>query len=640
MPAAEPAADAPSAAANGTANNKDAPNKDAANAQGKKDRKPRRQGLPLPDPIPETPVKRYPEPSKADMQAKVDAEDAKIQACFERLNVTRDFFNQRQKIREECRPAFEEARKLLVDLNEQTRNLFEERKTLSARLKEIRDADAAARGGGSKQTHDIPGVSKDGHDALKGVSTIEELEDKIKELQYRHETESMPMQEEKRIVAQISFLTHKGRDIIREKDQSFKNEKAAKEARISSRKELEEARSKLDTRIDTVKAKLEAQRKVVDDIRAKQDEEVKKIQEKTDTINRDDEKKKIGELKAKIRQIREEFQVELDKWYLNERIHYEQQKIAKRKKYEAIQAEREARRKAWEAEQAQYPEPHPYQEEKDFCSGLIVYLQTLLGETVEKPSVNLRGDSNAPTLKTNGSVREVSVKGKAIGKAKSSNEDAFGELAFSDFVKKNNKKGKKGRRNTNTPAPVEPAAEEDATLKPHSIDYLAAFTKLEIKAPNKMSEVRSTLEAVRSKLTFFETAPAPTEEEKAEAEKARKAENKPKKQSVQPSDKTNGVNLLNGDASDAGFPGLSSAAPSRARDESLPSFKAVASGAAAAPMPVPPTADEMPALGEVTEMADMGDGQTSGMPESDAMAAGTGDGAIVPPQPEPSMTEA
>lgn len=612
-------------------NNKDAVSKDAPN-QGKKDRKPRRQGLPLPDPIPEAPVKRYPEPSKTELQAKIDAEDVKIQACFDRLNATRDFYNQRNKIRDETKPAFDEARKLLLDLNDQTRTLFDERKALTARIKDIRDADVAARGPG-KSVADIPGVGKDGNDALKDVRTIKQLEDKIKELEYRQETESMHMHEEKRIVAQISFLNHKGRDVIRERDQTFQNERAAKETRITNRKELEEARTKLDARIDATKAKLDAQRKIVDDIRAKQEEDIKKLEDTSTTIDRDGEKKKIAELKAVIRKIRDEFQTELDKYYLNERIHYEQQKIAKRKKYEAMQAEREARRKAWEAEQAQYPEPHPYQEEKDLCSGLVVYLQTLLGETIEKPSVNLRGDSTAPSLK-NGSVREVSVKNvKEIGKSTMTTDAGFGDLAFSDFVKKSGKKGKKGRRAGATATPAETPNEEDAMLKPHSIDYLAAFTKLEIKSPNKMSEVRAALEAVRSKLSFYETAPAPTAEEKAERAK-KNNENKPKKAQTGGSEKANGVaNLLSGDANEGMFPGLGSGAPSRARDESLPSFKAVASGAVSAPAPPVPSM-----LGDMNNNGD-NDEEGTDMPESDAMAAGAGEGGIVP-QPEPSMAEA
>lgn len=589
VPSADPAASSPS-------EQNPAPDQ-------KKDRKPRRERLPLPDPIPEIPVKRYAEPSKSHLQATLDAEDAKLQLCFDRLNSTRAFYDQRQKIRDAGRPAFDAARKVFNDLNDHCRALFDHRKDLSNKLKSIKDADIAARTAASSGSNELVGAGKDGNEALKGLRTMEELDERIQDLEYRLATVSCALLEEKKIVAQISFLNHKGRDFIMGRDKSYKDEKAAKEHRIASRKDLEDARNKQDALIDAAKAKLEEQRKVVDQLRAEQDAQIRELQDTTTDIDRDAEKKKIGEIKAVIRKLRDDFKDELDKWYLNERIHYEQQKIIKRKKYEAAQAERDARRKAWEAEQAQYPEPDPYQEQKDMCSGLTVYMQTLLGETVEKPSVvNLAPEKTgaAPTLKTVSNTREITAEGKAIGKSTVANDSGFESLAFSDFVKKSGSKSKnkKGRRSASSAADAS-ADTQDLPLKPHSIDYIAAFTELGIKPPNKISEVRAALEAVKAKKAYYDSKPKPTDEEKTKM-----AANKSKKQSTPASEtkpKSKSVDLIDGDGGAAAFPVLlaentapqgSSPAP---RDLSGPSFMAVASGAASAPPPPVSTA-VMPAI--------------------------------------------
>lgn len=603
-PALAPSTDVTKTTAAAQVTNTDSPDSTAKPASAnngstepKKDRKPRRERLPLPDPIPIESVKRYTEPSKSELQTEVDAVDSKIQVCFDRLNTTRAFYDERQKIRDAGKPAYDAARKRFNELNETCRLFFEARKEISTKLKSLREADMAARNA-SSSFFEMPGVGKDGNEALKSIRTIEELDARIKELEYSLGVNTYSMLEEKKIVTQISFLQNKGRDFILSKDKSYKDEKAAKEVRIGTRKELEEARGKQDVLIDAAKTKVDAQKKVVDAIRAEHEDQIKKLQVNSADIDRDAEKKKIGEMKGAIRKLRDDFQVKLDKWYLNERIHYEQQKIAKRKKYEAVQAEREARRKAWEEEQAQYPEPDPYQEQKDMCSGLTVYMQTLIGETVGKPSVNLRGTSSgvAPSLKTTSNTREISAAGKAIGKLATGKGDEFESLAFSDFVKKSGKsKGKKGRRAAGASTTDSSSEAADTPLKPHSIDYLTAFTELEITPPKRLSEVRAALDKVKEKKAYYDALPKPTAEETAKM-----AVKKSRKQAAPSSEKkkASGVDLMNGDAGSSAFPVLLSegSAPVAARDISGPSFKAVASGIASAPAPVIISSNDMPSM--------------------------------------------
>ena len=136
------------------------------------------------------------------------------------------------------------------------------------------------------------------------------------------------------------------------------------------------------------------------------------------------------------------------------------------------------------------------------------------------------------------------------------------------------------------------ADDENSVLKAHSIDYLSAFSKLGIKPPNRLSEVRAALDAVVSKAAFYETTPAPTEEEKAKRSdsNSNKASKKSSKNAA-----NSDVDLMNG-----AFPGLGSENGSGTRGglsvADKPSFKAVASGDAAAPI-APPMSVSAPALG-------------------------------------------
>lgn len=559
-----------------------ATDKSDAKPKSAKDRKPRRERPPLPDPIPTAPVKRIPEPSRAEMLKKTDEHDALIREAFDKLASAKVFFEKRTKIREAGRDEFDAARKRMSQKNDELRAMFDKKKGLTAEIKALRNVDMNAR-------NEAASSSVRDSDALKGLKTVEDVDNRIRDLEYTISVESMPMQQEKKIIAQIAFLKHTGRQIIVGKDQAFQQEKAAKQARMDKRTELETLRKELDKKIDAAKVTLEQFKKEVDGIRSKQDAEINKLAEETQSIDREKVKESISEHKQAIRKLREEFFIELDNWYLNERIHVEQVRIAKRKKWEAQVAEREARRKAWEEEQAQYPEPDPYQKEKDMCSGLTVYLQTLLGETIEKTGTKslLTKTGVAPSLKNaddSKNSRTISSAGKPIGKSsKTSKAEEFEMLAFSNFMQKKGKaKGKKGRRGSVSAAATESTSATAETLKPHSIDLLAAFTHLEITPPNKMSEVREALDAVKKKKEYYDSDPTPPKPEAASKESAPK---------VKTTSKPNGKSLAKDMSAGSGaFPGLNGSVDVQkpaggVSDSSRPSFSDIAKGSAAAPAP-------------------------------------------------------
>jgi len=552
-------------------------NKPAQKANGNKDRKNRRERPQLPDPLPEKLVSKYAKPSQDDLKRKIDGHEKTIQECFDKLSSMRSGYDRKSKIREAGKGEFDAARKKMNAKNQELKILFEDRKTLSMEIKAIREADNAAR---NEATSSNANAGK-GSDALIGLKTVEDVYEKIKSLEHQQQTQSVSLLEEKKIVTKISYLRHTGIDIIRGKDEAFQVEKASKKARAEKRAELEAARKELDKKIDAEKVICDGFKKEVDAIRAKQDAQMKKIDEENKNVDRDTVKETIAHHKGKVREIREAYQVELDKWYLNERIHLEQIKLQKKKRYEAAQAEREERRKKWEEEQAQYPEPDPYQKEKDMIAGLTVYLQTILGETVEKAGVvSLLPKGAAPSLKADKNSRKVATAtaaGKRVGKG--SLDEQFETLAFSDFMQKKSKgKGKKGRRASVAVEKVE----TNETLKPVSVDLLGAFTHLGVTPPNKLSEVRAALDAVKEKKAYYENDPPPPEPKSDAPEKKKKSDRKA-------NGKSNANSVPKDMNSTGAFPGLNgtteSAAVAAEEDDGAakPSFREIAAGSAVAP---------------------------------------------------------
>lgn len=618
-----------------------APNGTAQGGQKRREQRPR---LPLPDPIPETPVKKYPEPSREELNKKVNAIDAKIQECFDKLKASKGFYDQRQKIRDDGKPKVDAARADYVAKNEACRALIEEKKLLSTRLREIKDADMAANAGRSSSND---GGSKE-NAALRGCKTVEDVTNRIKELEEMQMSSTISIAEEKKLIAQINFLELKGKGIIESKDRAFKEEKASKDARIAERKDLDDRRKALDAKIDVAKAAADAQRLVLDKLRSGQDEEIKKLQESTSDIDRDAEKVKIGELKKEIRTLRDEFQVECDKWYLNERIAYEQQKIAKRKRWEAQQAEREEKRLAWEKEMAEYPIADPYQPEKDMCTALILHLQTLMGTSPDttgiikaesKTSSLLPTAGTKPTLRKSdgedGAGREIARPGsQAVGKSVLNETDSFKDDPYGCFAtqKSGSKKNRRGRKSGATVANGSPAmngatpiastgdtTDEDAKLKPFGIDYLTYFTNLDIKAPTKRSELKGALDEVLKKKEYFDNDPP---EKKVETEQATRSAKNDRSTSISktkaPQTLPEGVAAfpgLGGTTADDGSTGPDVSAAGN-DTSNRPSFSDIASGNAKAPE-VPVAANE-PALGATgNTTADSGVADANGV-EGDA----------------------
>lgn len=635
-PAAKDAAPAAAKAA-GDAPTGDAPAAPAASAPAKlgarSGSRSQRERAPvvLPDPLPDKPVKRYNEPSRAELQAGIDKVDKEMQACFDRLKSMKDFYDQRNKIKESTRPAFEKAKGEAATLNTELKALFDKKKDVSAEIKKVRDADYASIAAERADRSDVAGAGKDNNSAMRGLRTLEDLNKKIHDLEIQQSTSSMSLQDEKKLVASISFLTSQGREIIASKDKQFKDERAAKDARALQRKTLEDQRKALDAQIDEKKAKTDEKRKAIDKVLAEQDKAIKEITSDASDVDRDAERAKIQSLKNKIKGLRDTYQKDHEAWYINERVALEQAKMKKKKMWEAAQAERDAKRKEWEDEQAQYPIADPYQPEKDMCAALIHSLQTAMGTLPGDGDRRAKADSTtssllptvnggAPKLGKDQTAREVSAgRGTAIGKSQKFGVAAgFADQPYGQFAaEKSGKKNRRGRKSeaadgaSGAPKDVTPAdaaateaTSSEAKLKPVSMEHLQYYSALGVSAPVRRSDLATTLAEIEKKKEYFDSDDKPLKDEVA-LKKARSASD-----GGSSGKKKGGKPQAPPSTADGAFPGLGSpagddapAALAAADASNRPSFLSVAGGQSAAPAPTveDATPAEAAALAENSE---------------------------------------
>lgn len=517
----------------------------------------------LPDPLPTKPRKRYPEPVRAELDRKLEKLQQEIKDCVDRLKSHRDIYDQISKVREEFTPRVDAAKNRLHELSNQSRMLIEKKKLLSEQIRNLRVIDKPPQGaasGGSASSAGQEANTKDGHAALRGCRTVQDVDDRIASLESQQMSSSLTLQEEKKIVSQINFLSSKGRDITRNMERQQKEEKEAKDSRIAERKTLEEKRKVLEVEIDAARKAADDQKELFEKLLSDRAEKIRVISASGKDFDRDAEKKRIEEIREEIRRARDAYFKDHDEWFLNELIVVEQAKIARQKRYEAIRAEKVARRKAWEEEQAQYPVADPYQAEKDMCSSLLLLLRGLMG--VAPIDTTVKADSSKSSLlpeaadkpttlgtkKGKNDEREITrVEGsRAIGKSTNAgdtaakDDDAYGMFAVKTSAKKN-RRGRKSMASaqvsvTGSPKPDHRSggsvarspdntsssevsrigldgskdgalANDKSKLKPLSIDHLTSFAKLGIKAPTRRCDLPVAYAGVSEKLTYFNNSP-------------------------------------------------------------------------------------------------------------------------------------
>mmetsp|Transcript_10525 Transcript_10525/g.21193 ORF Transcript_10525/g.21193 Transcript_10525/m.21193 type:complete len:972 (-) Transcript_10525:610-3525(-) len=471
---------------------KDSPDKeDVARAEEAR-REQERKRYELPDNVEEIlarKIQRTPLPSKEDLDQSIAVQRALVDAAFAQLNSGKELRIRRSQTAETAKAESAPAKKAYDEARAALFLKFDEKKQLNEKIDEMRLAVSEGSGKASSSGDNAPNA------LLKKIKTVEELDKKVQELELRFRSETLSLQEEKKLVADIAFLRHKGKDFILEGEKKKLQEKQQHEDRKSQVEALEQQRKRLDEEINIIKKDCDTKKRAFEQIRARQNKVFEDISKEIGQVDQEALRKQIMEAKNEITRITEGHKKKLSEHYENERLWNQQEMLRKRMKAKKRFEEFEARRAEREKELAEYGPPDHYIVEKGMCDSLSAFLKALQGST--KVEADIEGSPNPST--------SPAVPGKTIGKTSAQNSAE--DESYSAFGK--GKKGPKRRtRRESTTTEKSPLA-KITTL---SIDRFTAFQKLGVTPPSTYGDIAGALEAIQKRREYFEKAPPPKEE--------------------------------------------------------------------------------------------------------------------------------
>jgi uncharacterized coiled-coil DUF342 family protein len=314
------------------------------------------------------------------------------------------------------------------------------------------------------------------------INSVQDIEEKIRDIDFRMNTQSMPLVEEKKLIAQIKEL--KG---MKEKVQQVQEHKDAMAKDATEQQVLKE----------TIRNKTQALNQLREQERAINEDADKLFGAKTQSPSWDELQKRhkelwkeTVELRAAIRERRAQFKEETRKFekFLDEQKRWARQQ--RRENMKAQKAEEEARMEEIEAEaKAAAAETHPWQQELFFCNDLAQYLQQMLPKAADTKEAT---------------VSKSYSEGQAIGKTAASDDGAL--FAATRVGKKGKKKHK--------------AVDPRLT---HSADAISEASHIGVVLPACASGVQAALDEVWRLKEAFQTK---TKEEKEAFDAQRQKEAK------------------------------------------------------------------------------------------------------------------
>jgi len=444
------------------------------------------------------------QPRKEELETAVAAQRAIIDSALAQKEQKRLLQRQIYQKMEESKPEFLAAKAAYQEQVTELRKLKEERKQLMDKIQEIRK-----QLGEGQDQNKIPVSTGNAalDEKLKGFKSLEQLDKHIASLERRQATESLSLTEEKRIVSEISLLRNKGRGFLENMQKWEAERKATQEERKKQLEKLFAEKKALETRINETVKKLENLKQSKDDIRSKQENSIAKITEELSEVNLDDIQKQIDAANEEIRRLRQEYNQKLNQWYNYKKKAAELDRLNRHLRFQYRQYQRDLKRAEKEKELAEYGAPDPYEEEKTLCDNLIQYLQRLSRTQVDE------------SKETKKDIHSIDLNGaKLIGK----NASLFDNEMNATNIHKVKKTKKKGVNKDSV------AVKNDLEkLPPHNMEYFLGFQKLNITPPVYMRDIQVTIELLKEKKSYYESAPE-KEVEPAEDEELPPVVNSPK----------------------------------------------------------------------------------------------------------------
>ena len=445
--------------------------------------------LPLPNPLPEKVVDRYPVPNRSRVQSDSRALKERLTACFQKLDAFRAFQEERKKLLEARRPERNDALKAVSTQGPKIGELFKQKAAIKAELKLLNDEQAAARAAGGV-AEEMAGAGKVANEAVKGLRSAAEVDARIAEYQIHLQTYTMTIAEERDLVKQISFLTQKGRDFFVKRESARGQQKAAAVARQNRRQQLLKQRHATDQEIDCAKGVREGAKKDLNRVQAEDHESCTQLPGFMPLAELRAVQKTIGPLKKKIRAIWEAFDREMQEWDLNNRIYVAQTKALRRKRRQTMQQERRAEQHAtWQQGPAR-EEQEQLEARKSLCITALRYLERVRQHS---PEPALSPAQTRPPNQSLGHMEPMAISAPAHA-GDATVPDVWGNVYL---------KVRKPRRRACAAASHAKVAsksgvvEEDQIREELSSREVTAFTMLGIPRPKRKQDVGALIELIQ-----------------------------------------------------------------------------------------------------------------------------------------------
>eukprot|EP00871_Galdieria_phlegrea_P003391 jgi/Galph1/4052/GphlegSOOS_G2733.1 len=456
------------------------------------------------------------QPNREELEAAVSSQRAIIDAALAKKEQKKQLQKQKYQRLEETKPEFLAVKAVYDEKVSELRRLKEERRQIVAKIQELRKLIGE---GASSNKANISTGNQALDEKLKNLKNVEQLEKYINTLERRQTVESLSLNEEKKIISEISLLRNKGKTSLQNLEKSEQDRRKFLEEK---RKELEQLlgeRKLLEAKIEAAGKEIEKSKQSKDDIRAKQEATIAKITEELTEVHLDDLQKQIDIANDEIRRLRHNFNQKLNEWYEYKRQAADLDRLVRQIRYERRQYQRDLRRverekvrlltfvpshtywREFVKELAEYGPPSPYEEEKNLCDNLIQYLSRLCKIEAEEKK---EAQKDSQSLELDGI--------KLIGKNATLFEgDPTAVSASVSGVNTSRNKSKKAKRKGSSKEGTD-ALNENDKLPPHSMEHFLAFQRLNIQPPIYVKEVKETLDHLQKKKEYYENASEESEE--------------------------------------------------------------------------------------------------------------------------------
>ncbi|QDZ21798.1 hypothetical protein A3770_06p43160 [Chloropicon primus] len=374
-------------------------------------------------------------PDRSQLDAQIEKLRTQISKCHDKMGELKNKIDNIKEGRKGQGSATSGPRNKLIALRTELKGLFEEQNGIRTQLKAL-DAQKDA----------VRAQQKAIREKCQYVK-VEDIDAAIERLENEMAHTSMPLNEEKKIVVQISEL-RKSKALVKELFESSGGavDPAARDALYAQLKAVGE-------KITSLKAEEQEQRKIMDQIKAELGESKDEIPDLFK--QKSDQYEIVKKCKETINKLRDEHRKVEDEYWTKERAWRAQAKEDRQKKWEAEQEERKKR--DIERKQRQLDEAgEPFDREVTTCEQLVSYLKTFDKEEVAAEEVK-----SAPQAQD--------------GMVVLNKKDAENEMD-SWFTGSGKGKKKGGKKKATKPEKIV-----------HSMDIISSFASLGLTAPTNKS---------------------------------------------------------------------------------------------------------------------------------------------------------